>query len=60
MKMPDRNSSGRIEPFTMAGDASALGMAAVIARPSAQKLADPTTSTTRDRSSVPPDGSAAL
>ena len=41
MNTPDRNSSGRIDALTIAGEASALGMAAVIANPSAQKLAAP-------------------
>jgi len=41
MKTPDRKSSGRIDALTMAGEASALGMTEVIAKPRAQKLAAP-------------------
>ena len=60
IKTPDRNSSGRIDALTIAGAASALGMTAVIAKPSAQKLAAPTSSMTRNRSSVTPVGMSAL
>ena len=45
--------------LTIAGEASALGMAAVTASPSAQKLAEPTTSMTINRSSVIPEGMSA-
>ena len=48
MKTPDRNSSGRIDALTMAGAASAFGMTAVTAKPSAQKVAAPTSSMTRN------------
>src|SRR5260370_31879472 len=41
IKIPDRNSSGRIDALTMAGEASALGMTEAMAKPSAQKLAAP-------------------
>src|SRR5581483_182576 len=43
MKMPDRNRSGRMMAFTTAGPASAFGTIAVVARPSAAKLAPPAT-----------------
>jgi len=59
MKIPDRNSSGRIVMFTIAAAASELGIAAVTARPSAQNAAAPTISTTSSRSSDIPDGMAA-
>ena len=60
MKIPDKNSSGRIVALTIAGAASALGMTELIAKPSAQKLAAPTSSMTRNRSSVMPVGMSAL
>src|SRR5271165_680902 len=60
MKTPDRNSSGRIDALTIAGAASAFGMTAVTANPSAQKLAAPTSNMTRNRSSVRPVGMLAL
>src|ERR1017187_10949600 len=59
MKMPDRNSSGRIVALTIAADASALGITAVIANPSAQKDAEPTTTMMANRSSVSPVGTYA-
>ena len=60
MKIPDRNSKGRIVALTTAGDASAFGISAVTARPSAAKLAAPTSSITTAFRSVAPDGMSAL
>lgn len=60
MKIPDRNSSGRMIALTTAAEASAFGISAVTASPSAQKAEAPATSTTRNRSSVPPVGIDAL
>ena len=59
MKMPDRNSRAMIVALTSGVAASALGTIAVIANPSAQKVAAPTTSITRKRARVAPLGSSA-
>ena len=42
MKMPDRNSSGRIVAFTIGGAASAFGITQVSASASAANDSDPT------------------
>src|SRR5262245_38867983 len=60
MKIPDKKSKGRIVALTMAAEASALGITAVIASPSAQNAAAPITSITRNRSRVIPVGMSAL
>src|SRR3981081_3073564 len=52
MKMFEIKSSGRIEALTTAGDASALGITAVIAIPRAQKVAAPTTRVSKKDGSV--------
>ena len=59
MKMPERNSSGRMVALTIAGEASALGITVVMANPRAQKLPAPTTSMTRKWTSVMPVGTEA-
>ena len=60
MKIPERKRSGRIAALTLAGAASALGMAAVIAKPSAVNERAPTVSTTRKRTRSAPVGMLAL
>ena len=59
MKMPERNSRGRIVAFTIGGAASAFGIAGVSASPSAAKLAAPTRTTTIDRTRSMPVGRSA-
>ena len=59
MKIPDRNSTGRMTALTTAAAASPLGMAALSARPSAQNVAEPTSTATTTRSRVVPVGTDA-
>ena len=54
IKIPDRKSSGRIVALTIAGALSALGISEVTATPRAQKLVDPTTTITRNRTECRP------
>ncbi len=56
MKIPDRNSSGRIVAFTIGGAASAFGITAVIARASAAKDRDPIRNVTTNSMSGSPVG----
>ena len=56
MKIPDRNSSGRIVAFTIGGEASAFGIAAVSARARAANDSDPTSSVARNSRSGRPVG----
>jgi|GEM_PF-6408387 len=58
--MPDRKSSGRIVALTIGAAASELGITVVMAKPSAQKLAAPTTRMTRNWNSDAPVGISAL
>ena len=46
MKIPDRNSRGRMIALTIAGAASAFGTIAVVASPSAENAIAPTTTVT--------------
>jgi hypothetical protein len=59
MKIPDRNSIGKMIALTIAAEASAFGMTDVAASPSAQNAADPMSTMRMKRSSVTPDGIAA-
>ena len=47
MKTPEMNNRGRIEKFTIAGAASALGTTDVMASPSAENVAAPTSTVRR-------------
>jgi len=60
MKLPDRNRSGRIVALTIGAAASELGMIAVTAKPTAQKLAVPTMRTARKRARSAPTGTWAV
>ena len=48
MNTPDRKSNGRIVALTIGAAASAFGMIAVTANPSAQNATAPTTSMTQE------------
>src|SRR5436305_12301620 len=52
-KMPEMNSSGKIEKLTMAGAASALGHSPLTASPRAQKQAAPRARVANSTSAVP-------
>ena len=56
MKIPERNNSGRMLAFTIAGAASALGITHVMANPRAQNFKAPTISMMRNFTSDQPVG----
>jgi hypothetical protein len=59
MKMPERNSSGRMIAFTTAGAASAFGTIAVVASPRAENAIAPTTTVARCSHRSAPEGMSA-